>query len=310
MRQFFLITFFLCFSTKIFGQVPSVENESPTTLIIQPKIGYSFSKTTFNIAGNERGTSPNILSELIWDPTNQIDLGADIHLAHRSFYLRTSLSVNSTFMGNVADTDYDGDNRTLAYNQSHHSNHKGWGYYLRLQPGYFWVRNSTLSLATYLSVDYSMKQLYLLNDKNWTASHPNYISNLNSYYKYRFPSYGLGINLSYNLSTQWTMEVDMEGYRANYNAYGHWNLRDIFEQPKSYEHQGIGTRLLSSLGLYYVLSTRTAVGLSYTFNHYSIQDGKDFAYTTTQGVLRTKLNDANESKHSFLLNLRYYLPLR
>src|SRR5690606_23761675 len=132
--------------------------------------------------------------------------------------------------------------------------------------------------------------------------------NLNSYYKYRFPSYGLGINLSYNLSTQWTMEVDMEGYRANYNAYGHWNLRDIFEQPKSYEHQGIGTRLLSSLGLYYVLSTRTAVASPHTFNQSSMQDASDSANTSTQRVIGPKRNDAHDSKQACLRNWRYHPP--
>jgi hypothetical protein len=288
--------------------VPPYDKTDRTTLSIEPKVGYSISKSSFNIAGNEMGRNPNIYSELIWDPTNSVEYGVALKLSRKKLSLRTDLLFNKTLSGNVTDFDYDGDNRTLPFTELYLSNHNGTGYSIKIQPGYDVSRNENLSLVTYLSFDYSNRNLYLLNDRNWRSNDRNYIPGLNSYYKYKFPNYGLGIALDYKLSSRWSTQIAAEGYLSRYYAYGHWNLIEDFEKPISYEHKDNGKKISTLLGLSYAINSNVNVGISYDLNHFNISNGKDYLYSKSEGLLKTRLNEANETKHAFLLNLRYSLP--
>lgn len=288
--------------------ISSVDNSYNRTLQIKPKIGYSISKASFNIAGNEAGENPNVLSELIWDPTNAIEYGADMTFTYNRWVLKANVLLNNTLFGDVSDIDYDGDNRTLPYSKLYLSNHKGSGYSIKIQPGYDVSRNENLSLVTYLSFDYSNKSLYLLNDEDWRSNDRNYIPGLNSYYKYKFPNYGLGIALDYKLSSRWSTQIAAEGYLSKYYAYGHWNLIEDFEKPISYEHKGNGKKISTSLGLSYAINSNVNVGISFDLNHFNISNGKDYLYTKSDGLVKSRLNDANETKHMLLLHLNVNLP--
>ncbi|TCV20411.1 hypothetical protein EDC17_1002124 [Sphingobacterium alimentarium] len=292
-----------------FAQSPnSIHEPDVTSITIQPKIGYSISKSSFNIAGNELGQNPTVLSELIWDPTNALEYGIESTLSHKKLFLRTDIALQSTLYGNVSDIDYDGDNRTSPYSTLYLSNHKGLGYSLKIQPGYYWTRSNKTSFATYASLDYSGRKLYLLNDKDWQTNNTNYIPGLNSYYNYRFPSYGVGVLLDQRLSNTLSTQIALEGYVSQYAAYGNWNLIDDFEKPKSYEHKGTGKKINARLGLSYHLTARTSLGIEYNLNHFGVSNGKDYLYSKSSGLLKARLNDANETRQAFLFNLRYSLP--
>ena len=284
------------------------DKSSNSWLTIQPKIGYSFSKSSFNIAGNERGENPNVLSELIWDPTNAIEYGADFTLKNKSFVLKADVLLNKTVAGNVSDIDYDGDNRTLPYSTLYLSNHKGSGYSLKLQPGYDWSTQKQVSFITYLSLDYSSRNLYILNDKDWRTNNSNYISGLNSYYKYKFPNYGAGAQVTFKFNSKWSGQAAAEGHFSKYYAYGHWNLIDDFEKPISYEHKGNGKKINTSLGLSYALNPQTNIGVNYHLNHFGVSNGKDYLYTKSEGLMKSRLNDAKETKHALLLSVNFTLP--
>jgi hypothetical protein len=285
------------------------EKSTNSTLSIQPKIGYSISKTSFNISGNESGKNPNVLSELIWHPTNALEYGLEMKLSHKKFVLNADILLNKTLFGDVTDFDYDGENRTQPYTELYLSNHKGTGHTIKIQPGVDWSTQENLSFVTYLSFDHSSRSLYLLNDKNWRTNDRNYIAGLNSYYKYKFPNYGIGASVDYNFYANWSTQVAIEGYLSKYYAYGNWNLIENFEKPISYEHKGNGKKIFASAGLAYALSSNSRIGVQYNLGHFNVQNGKDYLYHKDDGVLRTRLNNANETKHSFLLNLRYSLPL-
>lgn len=288
---------------------PLYDKSNGSSLSIQPKVGFSISKTTFNIAGNEMGKDPNVLSELIWDPTNALEYGIDLQLRHNKFVLNTDFLFNKTLFGNVTDFDYDGDNRTLAYSKLYLSNHKGSGYTIKIQPGYDWSKQENLSFVTYLSFDYSSRTLYLLNDKDWQSNNKNYISGLNSYYKYKFPNYGIGVQVDYYFDDKWSTQIGLEGYFSKYDAYGNWNLIDDFEKPISYKHKGNGKKIGTTTGLGYAISTNTSIGLQYHLNHFKVKNGKDYLHHRYDGLLKARLNDANETKHGMLLHLQYTLPL-
>ena len=310
MQKSLLILFFIFVLTPTKAQYKIDVNSTPRAILsIQPKVGYSISKTSFNIAGNESGSNPNVLSELIWNPTNALEYGIDATLKHQNFILKANISLNNTLFGNVSDIDYAEDNRTAPYSTLQLSNHKGNGYSIQLKPGYNWSKKEQLAFVTYVTFDYSGRKLYLLNDKDWHSSNKNYISGLNSYYKYNFPAYGLGTSLDYTLSTKLSSQLALEGYVSSYYAYGNWNLIEDFEKPISYEHKGKGMKFSSSLAFAYRISSYTKLGLNYQFNHFTVNHGKDFLYSKSQGLMKSKLNKADETKHGIGLNLCIDLPL-
>ncbi|WP_159634335.1 hypothetical protein [Sphingobacterium composti Ten et al. 2007 non Yoo et al. 2007] len=310
MQKSVWISFFiLLIANSTYAQnFPINEKLNNSTLSIQPKVGYSISKTTFNISGNELGKNPNILSELIWDPTNALEFGLEMKLSHKKFVLNGEILLNKNLSGNVTDFDYDGDNRTQPYTQLYLSNHKGTGLSIKVQPGIDWSTQENLSFVTYLSFNHTSRSLYLLNDKNRRSNDRNYLPGLNSYYKYKFPNYGVGMAMDYGINENWSTQIAVEGYISKYYAYGNWNLIEDFEKPISYEHKGNGQKFFATAGFAYALSPNLGIGMQYSFGHFNLQNGKDYLYTYSEGTKRTRLNDANETKHSFLLNLRYSLP--
>lgn len=311
MQKFVGISIFIFLIANIaFAQNSPINNKpSISTLNIQPKVGYSISKTSFNIAGNELGKNPNVLSELIWDPTNALEYGLEFKVMHKKFVLNADFLLQKTLNGSVTDFDYDGDNRTQRFTELYLSNHKGSGHSIKIQPGYNWSTQENLHFVTYLSFDHSSRSLYLLNDQDWQSNDRNYIAGLNSYYKYKFPNYGAGIALDYKFDPKWSTQFAIEGYLSKYYAYGNWNLIEDFEKPISYEHKGNGQKFFATAGFAYALSPNLGIGMQYNFGHFNIQNGKDYLYTYSEGTKRTRLNDANETKHSFLFNLRYSLLL-
>ena len=310
MQKYILIALYFIIANAVIAQNLTIPTQyTQSTLSIKPKIGYSLSETAFNIAGNEQGTNPNILSELIWDPTNSLEYGIEVKLNTNKFIINTDFQLNRTFMGNVSDIDYDGNNRTLITSELHLSNHEGNGYTLKLQPGYDWSNKDNLSFTTYLSFSYMQRNMYLLNDKDWNSSNMNYIDGLNSYYKYKFPNYGIGGQFNYQLNQKWATTIHLEGYLSKYYAYGNWNLIKEFEKPISYEHKGNGKKIDSGLGLTYKINSSTNIGINYNFNYFNVENGKDYLYHKTDGLLKAKLNAANETKHSIFIALQHHIAL-
>ena len=310
MHKYVLIVLFSLLIQAAIAQNRTVTDKYiDPSLTIQPKVGYSLSKTTFNIAGNEKGTNPNVYSELIWEPNNNIEYGVEATFSSTLYFLKADLLLNNTLSGNVSDIDYDEDNRTAPFSELYLSNHKGNGYSVKFQPGLYLARSSKVDFVTYISFEYSAKRLYLMNGKDWSSSHAEYIKGLKSYYQYKFPNYGLGGQLNLKLSPQWSASFNIEGYIAKYYAYGNWNLITDFEKPISYEHKGNGMRIHSNLGLSYSLSPSTSIGMNYNLNHFGIMNGKDYVYSKSKGVLTTRLNDANEMKHTFLIGIKQNFSL-
>ena len=304
--------FVLIFLSVLLAKHSQAQYNTPintSSISIQPKIGYSLSKSSFNIAGNEMGQDPNVLSELIWSSTHSLESGVNVTFSRNKFQIDADITINETIMGNVSDFDYKGDNRTLDYSKSFSRNDKGFGYSLKLQPGYSIIQTKELTITPFLSIDYSYKKLNILNDEDWDKKNPRYIDNLNSYYKYKFPNYGAGVAMQYGLSKNWSTQLAVEGYLAKYYAYGNWNNNANFEKPRSFEHKGNGKKLASNLGLSYNIDKNICLGVNYNLNHFSVSNGKDYLYTLDEGLKKARLNNANEIKHAFLMSLRFSVPL-
>ena len=88
--------------------------------------GFRTDNLDWNIAGNTSGTSPNVLSELQWEnlDTFQLKGGVRMHIL-RSIYVRGSIGGGWIYAGDVQDSDYLGDNRTLEFSRSNNSADSG-----------------------------------------------------------------------------------------------------------------------------------------------------------------------------------------
>ena len=90
--------------------------------------GYRIDQLDWNIAGNNAGTNPNILSELTWKDLEiyQVQFKPSVTLgnSHRGgvrYHLRGMLGWGSIVDGSNQDSDYAGDNRTLEFSRSNNS---------------------------------------------------------------------------------------------------------------------------------------------------------------------------------------------
>ena len=69
-----------------------------------------------------------------------------------------------------------------------------------------------------------------------------------------------------------------------------------------------GKQLNTSLGIAYSISPTTKIGVDYQLKHFDVKNGKDYLYTKSDGLVKSRLNDANETKHMLLLHLNVNLP--
>jgi hypothetical protein len=80
--------------------------------------GYRIDTLDWSIAGDTTGNNPNVLSELTWDSLNilQIGIESDISIGQK-VYMRGNLSGGYIYSGEVRDSDYAADNRTLEFSR-------------------------------------------------------------------------------------------------------------------------------------------------------------------------------------------------
>lgn len=299
----------LLFFLHLSSNAQSFQSRSDTTKSLKvevvPYIGLSKQNFSYNIAGTEAGTDPNILSELKWDRTVTREIGGNLNVSYKRIIFKSTFLYSKTISGDVSDIDYAEDNRQSIFSEHYFSNHEGGGHLVNLMLGYNLIRRNRYLLDLFMAYEHVSNKLFLLNEKHIAEDDPDYQPNLNSYYKYQYPNLGGVINSSYSLNRLINLSLEISLYRTFYYAYGNWNLRGDFAQPRSYEHKGNGTKFSSSIGAHVVLTNRLSVAVCYSFTKQDLKDGKDVLFTSTGDVLKTRLNEVKQSKSTIFFTLNH-----
>lgn len=131
---------------------------------IIPYVGWNQEKLNWNIAGNENGQYPNVLSELKWQQLRGPEMGiiSAVSISSR-FQVRWNFSYQAITSGTVNDTDYAGDNRALKTAEFNLQADKGYTIKTRLELSYLLWTNQTFSFRPHAGYFGSYQKLYMLD---------------------------------------------------------------------------------------------------------------------------------------------------
>lgn len=213
MKKFILITILSLFSL----------NASELNL----QGGWRRDELKWSIAGFQ--DTPNILSELTWDDLNiALVSGRAILDLPVGLIIKAEGDYGKILSGEVQDSDYFGDNRTIEFSRSNSDAGKGEVYDLSAAVGYPLMDYELFSLVTYGGYSSHHQNLRIYNGRQTVESDFSPpigpIPGLDSKYDARWSGPWVGAEADINL---WDvlLSVTYEYHWGRYRGKGFWNLR-------------------------------------------------------------------------------------
>lgn len=201
-----------------------------------PYVGWNQEKLDWNIAGNENGQYPNVLSELNGNSyAPEMGIISAVSISSR-FQVKWDFSYQVITSGKVNDTDYAGDNRALKTAEFNLQADKGYTIKTRLELSYLLWSNQTFSFSPHAGYFGSYQKLYMLDGD--VPLIPG--KELRSTYKPQWHGAVLGLETNFK-KENWNVNLDISGmYLPQYSATADWNLREELRRPVSFEHRSKG----------------------------------------------------------------------
>ena len=302
--------------TGILSTVCLIENSKAVEVEgdLELSTGYRVDDLDWNIAGNLNGTNPNIMSELAWTDLEspQLKLGGKGTI-NRVFYLRGSLNLGWVLSGDVQDSDYTGDNRTLEWSRSNNSAEDSTVLDATLAAGYpFKLASDKFRLIPLVGYSYSEQNLKI-TDGVQTVSEPTLappnveplplgpFAGLDSSYDTKWYGPWVGADLLLEASEKIMFFASFEYHWADYRAEAFWNLR----ANPNFEHKADGTGFLVRVGGDYRFAEPWSLGLELNFQDWSTDAGIDRVFISDGTIVETRLNEVNWESFAIMLRLTY-----
>lgn len=262
--------------------------------------GYRTDQLDWNIAGSVDGTSPNVLSELIWDDLQiyqtQLHGSFDFNEDHSGWFhpqISGIFSYGVIVDGKNHDTDYRGDNRTLKSSQTVSASDHG--------------RVYDISLAVGLKIPLLKKRLTLIPEAGYSVHRQDLeithgyrvfprqesIEGLDSHYDARWQGPWVGLVSLWELSKNLTFYGSSEYHDIQYQAVADWNLRSDFAHPVSFDHHANGSGWVHEAGLSFEFHENRSLTLSIAHSQWKARKGRDRLYLDNGTSLDTRLNQVN-----------------
>jgi opacity protein-like surface antigen len=298
----------------LIGDLEAVEVEGDLELIT----GYRVDDLDWRIAGNVSGTNPNIFSELTWTDLEspQLKLGGKGTI-NRVLYLRGYAAFGWVLSGDVQDSDYRGDNRTLEWSRSNNNAEDSTVLDATLAFGYpFKLASDRFRLIPLAGFSYSEQNLKMkdgLQTVSDSALAPpsatplpiGPFAGLDSTYDTKWYGPWVGADLSFRASEKILLFAGFEYHWADYKAEANWNLRSDLAHPKSFEHEADGTGFLITFGGDYAFSEPWSLGLELNFQDWSTDAGIDRQFNADGTMAVTRLNEVNWESFAIMLRVTY-----
>jgi len=291
-KQFFACLIFMLLYQASFAQ------DIPHKWEIKPYIGIQQSRVDWSIAGNTAGTSPNILSELIWKKLKGPSFGLDVKYSITDrLTVKVSNQYSNITKGEAEDTDYADDNRQNAFYFDLLNANKGYLYNADLQFCYQLLKFGKFNINPILGVSYNQQKFYLLESANNPDS-----KGLNSTYQARYKGFDFGSEFVFKTEKFSVGTTILAGFYT-YSAKANWNLIPDFAKPISFTHKANSFALSGDINLSVPLNKSLSLQLDYQLNNIKTYSGVDKAYFNTQPTEETQFNGANFRKNEVLLGL-------
>lgn len=277
-------------------------------LTVTPIFGFNQSKINYSIAGNSQGSSPNVLSELIWSKLKAWQYGIETSgIIRNRIPWKISYFRSDIFSGNVTDIDYAEDNRKAPFSEQDLSSHKGFENLFKAQTGYRILNKQAISLSAIFGFEHLYRRAYLLNHRgdNKVNNPTGYYEGLYSYYGMNWKSVGLVTWAEYLIAKPLSIQVELGGYRSFYFAHGNWNLIPNFVHPRSYTHKDTGFHWMSNVMLSYRINKKLNLKIRYSFSQATLQQGEDKLYLKDGRVNQAMLNEVKYTSRDASVGLAY-----
>ena len=279
--------------------------------------GYRRDDLDFNIAGP--GQNPNIISELTWEDLEIFQLKLQNKtVIPNVFYFRALVSYGWIFDGEVQDSDYAGDNRTLEFSRSNNSADDGdvldaaagIGYPLRLGGAEIWTITPLVGFS-YLEQNLTMTDGYQTIATPGVTQPPGPFSGLDSTYETQWQGLWVGLDLHFRSKkvASWPHRIEpyfsIEYHWAEFDAEGDWNLRSDFEHPKSFEQEADGNGWVLGLGFNYFFNPNWLLNFNYDYQNWSTDEGTITFFNADGTRPKRTLNEVNWTSNAISLGIVY-----
>ncbi len=274
--------------------------------------GYRVDQLDWNIAGNAAGQNPNILSELNWKDLKIWQVGASGKVAvgndlvdYRT-YIRASLDYGWITDGNVRDSDYHHDNRSLeiyrSISDTSDDNVLDGSIGLGFEKDYWQKRITFGWLGGY---SYHEQNLRLTDSIQYIPVYEP-VNGLNSTYKSKWYGPFAGIDLTIQLSPRFSLLGSAEYHWTKYEAKADWNLRADFAHPESFRQDANNAHgLVGTIKGRYAFSGAWSLDLAFDYRDFTARDGTDRAFMADGTTTDVRLNEVNWKSYATTLGVTY-----
>lgn len=313
---FLLVVFLLPWSVSVVFASERIED-----IGLDLSLGYRVDQIDWSIAGNNSGTNPNVLSELVWSDLNILQLQLDGRVETADLlWLKTNtlfvgkLAYGKIYAGDNRDSDYVGDNHTLEWSRSINQADDGFTFDISGAFGpKFELLAGQMSLTPLFGYSVHMQDLSM-TDGLQTVSDGSHspspaplgpIVGLDSSYTAYWWGPWFGLNLQ--LAPLEKLSIEMTGayHIVEYFAEADWNLRSDLAHPISFEHEAHGTGLVIGLKSIYQLNQCWSVTFAGNAQYWQTGEGQDTTYYADGTRGGTRLNEVNWESYALMAGLRY-----
>ena len=255
---------------------------------------------------------PNILSELTWQDLNiyEVSLGFS-SLVKKSVYFRANMNYGRITSGANQDSDYREDNRQGEWSRSNNSADDGSIIDISLGAGFVLpIFSEAFTIMPMVGLSYHRQNL-TMTDGYQTIPPLGPFPGLDSTYEAEWRGPWVGLEMQLDMETGWRAVpriypfAGVEYHWALYDAKADWNLREEFDHPLSFEHEGEGGGVRIVAGLGASLNERWSLEVGYTQQEWSVEDGIDRVFFSDGTYGETGLNEVNWESRSLGLTIRY-----
>lgn len=264
--------------------------------------------------------TPNILSELEWDDLEiyQLSVATKLIVENNKVPFATYIRLKGNYGwivdGDVQDSDYMGDNRTLEFSRSYSDSGDGDVIDLSAGLGFqFDFFNNRLLIAPLVGYSYSEQNLTMKDghqvvsrlDLDPRVPDLGQIYGLDSSYETEWSGIWFGVDVTWLITEKLYFEGSVEYHDVNYEAEADWNLRSDLAQPVSFVHEADGDGLVIEMALRYLLNDSWALNAGVSYSRFETDSGPSIFYYSEGGSGVTKLNEVNWESFSSMIGVRY-----
>ena len=287
-------------------------------------VGYRKDELSWSIA-SVYGV-PNIISELTWNDLEAIELSSSLRwTAENGLHLRAGFSYGWVYSGDVQDSDYWGNNRTMEFSRSYskgddsklYDGHLGIGYRFDVPLG---SSVSSLSLIPIVGYAWHVQDLKMTNGVQAVSDYHRLselrigsspppvgyqMPDLDSSYKTDWQGVWLGLDLDWTVNEKHSFAASFEYHIMDYEAEANWNLRHDLAHPVSFEHEADGDGVVFSLDYKYRSSQEYSFSIGVNYMDFETDSGTARFHSAGGATTSTKLNEVEWESYAVHADFEY-----